>query len=177
MFAEAENELNQGPTTAGKTAFEEVRRRAFGGNEEAMGLTPSDYTGFFKAIVDERYFEFGAECIRKYDLIRWNLLASKLEETRNNYRKMLMREAPYDTLPLQMDYKTGSTTVVWGNSLYKSTPVEIPDGYVRVSWLASISNTWVDNFAIYFKANRGEIFPLPQAVVETNPNLKQSYGY
>jgi mevalonate kinase len=35
---------------------------------------------FFNVIVDERKFEFAGEAIRKVDLIRWNLLGSKMNQ-------------------------------------------------------------------------------------------------
>ena len=36
--------------------------------------------GFFNAIVNERAWEFGGEMLRKQDLVRWNILGSKLAE-------------------------------------------------------------------------------------------------
>ncbi|MDZ7936038.1 MAG: RagB/SusD family nutrient uptake outer membrane protein [Emticicia sp.] len=47
-----------------------------------MGKTPTTKTEFFNAIVNERYLEFGSEGIRKFDLLRWNLLAAKIAEAR-----------------------------------------------------------------------------------------------
>ncbi len=47
MFAEAENELNNGPSAAGIAAYEQVRKRGFGANP--IGTTPTDFTGFFTA--------------------------------------------------------------------------------------------------------------------------------
>lgn len=177
MFAEAENELNNGPTAAAKSAYEEVRKRGFKGNETAIGLTPSSKDDFFNAIVNERYFEFGGEGIRKYDLIRWNLLASKIAETRGNYTKMLNKAAPYNNLPQNMYYKSASTEVIFSNSLYTPTPATTPTGYTRVAWVSSITTAWITNFAQYFTPNHSELLPLPQSVVESNPKLKQDYGY
>ncbi|MNY07589.1 SusD family protein [compost metagenome] len=177
MFAEAENELNSGPTAAAKSAYEEVRKRGFKGNETAIGTTPSGKDDFFNAIVDERYFEFGGEGIRKYDLIRWNLLASKIAETRSNYTKMLNKVAPYNNLPQSMYYKSASTEVIFSNSLYAPAPAATPVGYTKVAWVSSITAAWITNFAQYFKPNHSELFPLPQSVVESNPKLKLDYGY
>lgn len=92
MYAEAENELN-GATASAYNAINMVRRRGFGkpiGTPDATvdipaGLSKAD---FFKAIVRERALELGGEGIRKYDLIRWNLLATALAETRANMLKM-----------------------------------------------------------------------------------------
>lgn len=85
MLAEAENELN-GPTAVAKEALTQVRARAFAGSPTysddvtayVNGLTGKD--AFFDAIVNERAWEFGGEGIRRFDLIRWNLYAKKLDE-------------------------------------------------------------------------------------------------
>ena len=57
-----------------------VRRRGYGLPISATsavdipaGLSKAD---FFKYLVRERALELGAEGIRKYDLIRWNLLGT-----------------------------------------------------------------------------------------------------
>ena len=86
MLAEAENELN-GPTAIAKDALTKVRARAFAGAED-YDTQVTTYVNnlnskeaFFNAIVDERAWEFGGEGLRKFDLIRWNLYAKKIEET------------------------------------------------------------------------------------------------
>lgn len=78
MFAEAENEIN-GPTDAAKDALKQVRDRAFRNAADKANkvdnyvenLTTKE--AFFKAIVDERAWEFGGENIRWKDLVRWNI--------------------------------------------------------------------------------------------------------
>ncbi len=85
MLAEAENELN-GPTQLAKDALTTVRARAFANSPTydtdvtsyVAALTSKD--AFFNAIVDERAWEFGGESLRKFDLVRWNLYAKKIEE-------------------------------------------------------------------------------------------------
>ena len=176
MFAEAENELNPSPTNDARLAFEEVRKRGFGANASKMGVTPTDKDGFFKAIVNERSFEFGGEGIRKYDLIRWNLLNQKILEARANYTKMLNKQAPYDQLPQSMFYKAGSTTVIWGNSLYKPSPASL-SGFTRINWVSSITAAWVTNLAQLFTPNKSELMPIPQTARESNYTLTQDYGY
>jgi hypothetical protein len=104
MYAEAVNEINNGPTPAAIAAFEEVRKRGFRGNESRVGVTPTDKAGFFNAIVNERYLEFGGEGIRKYDLIRWNLLATKIApqtgEIRTKLRNLRDGVGEYANVPL-----------------------------------------------------------------------------
>jgi len=178
MFAEAENELNGGPTPAAKAALEQVRTRAFGGNANLIGTTPSDYNGFFRAIVNERAWELGGEGIRKYDLIRWNLLGQRLEETKAALTAMAERRAPYNNLPTTMYYVPNSKTLEWLNSFYSPAPATPPTGSASVAWVGSgITNTILRFYAIGFTPNKSELLPIPQASIDANPNLKQDYGY
>ena len=86
MLAEAENELN-GPTALAREMLTKVRSRAFAKAENyAEQVTQyvnslSSKEAFFNAIVNERAWEFGSEALRKFDLVRWNLYAKKIEET------------------------------------------------------------------------------------------------
>src|SRR4030095_15485808 len=92
MFAEAENEIN-GPTAAAYNAVNMVRRRGFGKPINSADATVDLPAGlskaaFFAAIVRERSLELGGEGVRKYDLLRWNLLATALNETKTNLGKL-----------------------------------------------------------------------------------------
>ena len=68
-----------------KDCLLQVRQRAYKGNE---GLASeyvsalSGQTAIFEAIVDERALEFVGEMLRKNDLIRGNLLKTKMDESR-----------------------------------------------------------------------------------------------
>ncbi|GAB3821983.1 hypothetical protein GCM10028895_25280 [Pontibacter rugosus] len=191
MFAEAENEL-KGPTPQAIDAFEQVRRRAFAGNVDKMGTTPTDKEGFFNAIVHERLLEFGGEGIRKYDLIRWNLLASKIAETRTQLNALKNGEGRYANVPKYVFYNLTpvvNTTVpaeiksfdfVKGsvaNEMYTPAPATTPTGYTRVNWAAAVDAAYIETFAVAFKENHSELFPIYNAVFGTNPNLTQDYGY
>ncbi|SDK18561.1 Starch-binding associating with outer membrane [Pedobacter sp. ok626] len=178
MFAETENEINNGATVAAVTAFEQVRKRGFRGNEAQIGATPTGKDEFFNAIVNERWLEFGGEGIRKYDLIRWNLLGDKIAETKINLTKMMNRQAPYQNLPQVRYYKNNSPTMIWFNSMYAPAPTTgIPTGYTRVNWTTSITQAFITNIADSYRPNHAELLPLPQAAINTNTNLKQDYGY
>ena len=84
MFAEAENELNNGPTDDAKAALKEVRERAFRYADDYSEMVDTYVDAattkdeFFDLIVDERAWEFGGENMRWKDLIRWNLYAKTL---------------------------------------------------------------------------------------------------
>lgn len=90
MYAEAANELNDGPTDAAKAALRQVRQRAFTNPEkidsyiESMSGSKDD---FLKAVLDERKFEFAGENMRWKDLARNNLLA---ENTYYNFLRYLV---------------------------------------------------------------------------------------
>jgi starch-binding outer membrane protein, SusD/RagB family len=183
MFAEADNEINNGPTAAAKNALEQVRLRAFGGNASLIGTTPSDYAGFFDAVVKERALEFGGEGIRKYDLIRWNLLKQKLDETKATLVAMSNRVAPYDNLPDYLFYKNDSPAFLWANpSLYAPNPFGTiaPTGYTQIDWVNNtIESSIITNgrYAEAFQTGKSELLPIPQASIDANPNLTQDYGY
>lgn len=178
MFAEADNELKGAPSPEAITAFEEVRKRAFV-NPVDMGTTPTTYEDFFEAIVNERYFEFGGEGIRKYDLIRWNRLGEYLTKARDEMIKMRARQAPYTTLPQRMFYKENSTSIIWGNSFYTASPAvgSLP-GYKDVAWVSSsgITTALTTQMAVGFVQNHSELFPLPHSATESNYMLKQDFG-
>ena len=81
MAAEIANELNY--LDEAKGYLLQVRERAFKGHEEmaeAYVASIGSKEAMFNAIVDERAFEFCGEMTRKFDLIRWNLLKTKLDE-------------------------------------------------------------------------------------------------
>lgn len=89
LYAEALNEVNQGPTPEAYEAVNMVRRRGFGldytvASEDAdldMGLS---YVDFQSAIRDERAWELAGEAHRRQDLIRWGIYADAVKETYNN---------------------------------------------------------------------------------------------
>lgn len=89
MFAEAENEIHQGPTTEALEALNLVRRRGFGhlmpgatGPVDANDLpTGMSQSKFLNAIMDERSRELCYEGMRKADLVRWGLYLTTMKET------------------------------------------------------------------------------------------------
>lgn len=178
MFAEADNEINNGPSAAARAAFESVRIRAFGGNATLIGATPTDYAGFFSAIMKERSLELGGEGIRKYDLIRWNKLGETLTATRAELSKMATRAAPYNSYPATMYYTPSQKTLTWLNAFYAPTPTPAPTGSASVAWVGpAINTTILTYFAIGFTPNKSELLPIHTSVLEANPKLVQDYGY
>ncbi|MDE6066435.1 MAG: RagB/SusD family nutrient uptake outer membrane protein [Duncaniella sp.] len=76
MYAEACNEINQGPTPEAIAAVTNVRERAFRNTNPALASSfpKTDYDEFKKSILDERKFEFAGENMRWRDLVRNNML-------------------------------------------------------------------------------------------------------
>lgn len=133
---------------------------------------------FLSAIQDERLFEFVGEGIRKYDLIRWNLLSTKIASTRAELTKMINRTAPYDQYAQRMYFRTNSTTLTWGNSFYKPSPASLA-GFTGINWLAGINaGNSVEKFAANFVPNKSELYPIATAIIEASHGaMTQDYGY
>ncbi len=184
MFAEAENELNGAPTAAAISAFEEVRKRAYAGNAARIGTTPTTKAAFFDAIVNERYLEFGSEGIRKFDLIRWNLLAQKIQETRDKIQAIRDSKAPYN-IPRYLYWRNNGEEIQWLNSFYKTTSLTTaPTGWNRLDWTQHLTGNLIDGLPLhqavarFFVTGKSELFPYDQATVDAyQGKLKQNPGY
>ncbi|HEX5651568.1 MAG TPA: RagB/SusD family nutrient uptake outer membrane protein [Chitinophagaceae bacterium] len=210
MLAEAENELN-GPNDIAKEALRKVRRRAFPSSlwaekvEDYINTVGAGKTQFFEAIVNERGWEFGGECIRKYDLERWNLMGKKVAETRNILTQMgidgIAGTGTYSQLPDYMYYKVNpDNTISWLNKYRKpavAPPVvnvpnvgDNPNGYLRINWTRSMYNTTTSGPADYilrqwrgYPDNSGAtplryILPIHNSVVSSSLGVIQNqYGY
>ena len=185
MYAEAENELN-GPTVAAYNAVNQVRRRGYGKSISATDATVDLPAGlskssFFSAIVKERSLELGGEGVRKYDLIRWNLLASTITATKKTLLDMSNRVGAYANLPQSMYYftaATGDDKSIWSNSLYTAAPSATPTGTTKIVWMSSaINTTALSRYATGFTTGKSELLPIPQPVLDANFNMKQNPGY
>lgn len=212
MLAESENEMN-GPTAAAKDALRKVRQRAFPESawtekvENYITTVSTSKQSFFNAIVNERAWEFGGECLRKYDLARWNLFGKKVAETRNTLIQMGIDgnagTGVYAQLPDYMYYKKGTDanqSLDWYNKFSKpaaAPPVvnvpltgDNPNGYIRVSWTRSMLNTTTNSPADFivrewrgYTDNTGAsplryILPLHNSVVSSSQGVLQNqYGY
>ena len=94
-----------------KQCLLEVRKRAYKGNEGLAtayvnGLSGQD--AVFDAIVDERALEFVGEMLRKNDLIRWNLLKTKMDESQAELKKYLERTDKYADFGPSIWYRTNA---------------------------------------------------------------------
>jgi hypothetical protein len=190
MFAEAENELN-GPAAA-YNAINLVRRRGFGISTAAVDLSGLSKDDFFKAVVRERALELSGEGVRKFDLIRWNLFATSINETKANLTKMgalqtmsvpsYMAPPPVYVLntallPTKMYFKnrTSSDDMNVGglvvNSLYKAAPASTPAGTYSIVWVSSAisvgtgTGVTLNHYANGFVTGKSELLPIPQDAI------------
>lgn len=140
MLAEAENELN-GPTGTAKAALKLVRERAFANSttisddvDGYINTVSTSKNTFFDAIVKERAWEFGGECIRKFDLIRWNnygTIINDVVKVLNNWAiasDTTLMKTVSATYPEAVNYKNWadylyfaktSSQITWMNNKYK----------------------------------------------------------
>jgi hypothetical protein len=148
--------------------------------------------------VKERSLEFGGEGVRKFDLIRWNLLGQRLTEAKADLTAMSKRSGTFagiyannlldfSQLPDSVVYSKASTTptgLILRNSLYvPRNGLRPASGDSMVLWVSkSVANVLTSSgasngYAFYFKANHSELLPIPQPALDANYNLKQDYGY
>ncbi len=201
MFAEADNELHGAPSPEAINAVRAVRSRAYTGNLAQIGTIPTDKTGFFNYIVKERMLELGSEGIRKYDLIRWNLLATKIAETKQKLSDFINGVGAYANVPLDIYYKASAfdptktaqqnitaidvfttTGVNKADVFYvPSQSTTLPAGYKKIAWRSGVLPTYVNDpsagYAQYFQVNKRELLPIYFEYIQNNPALTQDYGY
>jgi len=183
MLAEAENELN-GPTQLAKDMLKRVRSRAFASADNSSKVVHYvDSVGgskldFFNALVDERAWEFGGECLRKFDLVRWNIYGAKIIKTEtmldnigkaaNGIDLANPEVARYSNYADVLYYQKKGGTVIFLNTKYKSdtVPANIVDGILvgtpgnenafgEVSWGKSLNAkiTATNGTVTYTRAN------------------------
>jgi starch-binding outer membrane protein, SusD/RagB family len=194
MYAEAVNEINGGPTAQAISAFEEVRKRAYRGNTGNIGTTPTDKAGFFNAVANERYLEFGHEGIRKYDLLRWGQLAAKLEESRTKIEQIRTGAGAYANVPDTIYYKNvgeeiqfyaGTNTATTAQPFWrpKQKPGDIT-GWTALPWRTYLSTNIIDSkpmrtgMASFFVSGKSELFPFDQPTLDAyQGQLRQNPNY
>lgn len=87
MYAEADNEVNGGPSQSAYDAINLVRRRGYGKLlPDATNIAEADLSGlnqeeFRKVLQQERARELAFEALRKADLIRWGIFIEVMKAT------------------------------------------------------------------------------------------------
>jgi hypothetical protein len=193
MYAEAVNEINGGPTPAAITAFEEVRKRAYRGNVDKIGVTPTDKAGFFAALDNERFLEFGHEGIRKYDLLRWGQLAARLGDAKAKINQIRAGTGIYANVPdsvywrnvgEEIQFYAGSNTAATAQPFWQPRQKPATGTWNALAWRASLAVNIIDDMPIaqgmarFFVSGKSELFPFDQATLDAyQGQLKQNPGY
>lgn len=164
-YAEVLNEL-AGPDghytgDAGITAREAlalVHTRAFDDAHKAAAQSYVDNipaSEFFNALVNENMWEFAGEGYRKWDLIRWNLLAEKITEFKNSYLNELVN-GTYQK-KVYFNYKDSEKTQIDMSSI---TWYGIPDGKTEADY-AGYETSFGDSYKEDGKADTQKDTNLP----------------
>lgn len=188
MAAEIENELT-GPSAAAPY-LKQIRQRAF---KQADWSTKVDayvnaLTGkeqMFNAIVDEYGFEFCGEEVRKSELIRWNLLKSKMEEALVKMDNLRNQTGEYSDVPANLYYRyaadeDGQQTKLQIYGLNRGETDDMSGQY-------SGFKEWVNPNAIQepkrtslfkFDPDKYQFWPIWKVFIDaSNGMLKNDYGY
>lgn len=194
MYAEAQNELNNGPTAAGKAAYEKVRTRGFGGDASKIGTTPATYQDFKNAIINERKLELAFEGFRRTDLVRWGIQYEVLAQAKQNVIDMANKKGKYANIDLYRAYKQETATgfndpvvaipyIGFKTALTNSDSTAMKAGgytilemhsNVAVSGgqVLSATQPWVLAIFRGLEKNKTELLPLNTATIDANSGLK-----
>lgn len=112
MYAEALNELNNGPTKEAKDAVEKVRLRAFRNDASKIGTIPSTYADFRDFIIKERKLELSNEGLRRTDITRWGIQYELLMEEKAKLVDLCKRTGKYaNVAPYRAFHITSTPTL------------------------------------------------------------------
>ena len=188
MAAEAINELD-GPEAAAPY-LREIRKRAFPNNPEKVDAYMASVTAskeaFFNAIVNERALEFCGESLRKADLIRWNLLSTKMNEAKAKLTRLANRQGEYADLPEKIYYKTasdGESLIIYGlEHGHTDTEGAALNYESSKGWFVSngVNTLTVDKINSLFQRDPDtrQFWPIWQVFIDSsNGLLKNDYGY
>lgn len=179
MAAEAINELD-GPAAAAPY-LKMIRDRAFPGNAAKVTTLMASATAskqtFFDAIVNERALEFTGEMLRKGDLIRWNLLNTKIAEAKTKLQQLENRQGKYAALPLKIYYKTaanGETVEIYGLNFGDTDAQGVALGYTaNKAWTmvaTGDASTYWDALAVK-DPNAQQVWPIWQVFLDSSNGL------
>lgn len=127
MYAEALNELNNGPTAEAISAVKEVRMRAFRGDEAKAGNIPTGYEDFKNFLIEERKLELSNEGLRKSDLTRWGILYEHLTAEKEKLVQLCNREGRYADVKPYWAYKQPETAPTFSDPTIKLDHIELTE--------------------------------------------------
>lgn len=176
MAAEAINEL-EGPTAAA-TYLKPVLDRALPAAKVTayMSRATASKDAFFNAIVDQRALEFAGESLRKADLIRWNLLKTKLDEAKTKMSQLARREGAYADLPEKLYFETaadGETLMIYGLNHGDTDEAGKALGYEsNTTWISTEKLTDDQISTLYTQdPNANQFWPIWQTFVDKSNGM------
>ena len=120
MYAEAANEVEEGPSIKAVNALRQVRNRAFadaGVVENYLNTVSASKETFLKAVLDERKFEFAGENMRWRDLVRNNMYGEEIYYSFMRYYGVAMNsESSMDMEDIALH--DGKSADFWDNIPY-----------------------------------------------------------
>ncbi len=159
LYAEAENALDPGSSLA-LNAINSVRERAKATPIAAITL---------EAIQEERLLELCFEGQRKYDLVRWGILADRVAATKANIERLA-------ALPnfINDDWTSYGETNLGADG--------IPESGDEPAVRETKKNALNQSFNYYdgfndFDATKHYILPIPEQELGVNTNLRQTTGW
>ena len=180
MAAETANEL-EGPGAA-SVYLKELRYRAFKPEHHAIKVDAyvnalASKPAMFNAIVEEHKFEMTGEMERKQALIRWNMLSSKIEETKEKLFRLKERTGEYADVPTVLYFKYATdneSLIIYG--LNRGEDSNPGPGYTSFNW-STITDSKIN--AIYRNnPDTRQFWPIWQVFLDgSNGTLVNDYGY
>jgi starch-binding outer membrane protein, SusD/RagB family len=190
MFAEADLYLGG---TEGATYLNQVRRRAFG---QPLNQTSSYDVAFtLDNIKKERAFELCGENIRKYDLIRWGELKSKMDEAKAKLARLRDGQGEYADVPSTIYTKTyvidpadGEQGLIFyglkRGETDDKTLTEPSGNWTKVPWTNALSSgvyrlntTWIDKI-YHGNPDERQLLPIMHVIINSSQGmLSNDYGY
>ena len=186
-----------------------IRNRAFSTTDRATEVTAyvaeasQSKEKMFQAIVDERALEFAGELIRKADLIRWGMLKSKMDETKDKMNAIVNltdydSKHPYSQLSGHVYYKMSAYT--WTRNGIATTEPNAklnfyglnygelnldPEGYTEFTNSSGEASTWIKDTALddvidylYVRdPDKYQYWPIFNVNLNDNPNLANYEWY
>lgn len=182
MYAEAVNELEDGVSGPNGNkaieAFKQVRNRAFSSADQSekvdqyIASVSRNKDEFFKALVNERKWEFGGENIRWKDLVRWNLYSKVAYDSFMEYfivgslvnGNFLDGSDKYMELPFDMFYKRVENPK--DITIYPNTTLPIIEFYnpYDISTNPGSSSGYTETASFYKWGNENSEFPSNQCL-------------
>lgn len=188
MAAEAANELGNRETAW--NYMEPVLARAYPDTKvEALGAKyKASKEAFFEGIVEQRAFEFAGEMIRKFDLIRWGLLDTKLAETKRKLALLPQADdngerieavGPYQDIPSKLYYKVDGTSIKiyglnHGDTDEEGKRLVDEEGYKSKGWFWGttdgkttnlITDDIINGYYTVDKPSEHCVWPIPSTII------------